>query len=51
MSDNVLNKALRIMGCETGPGGDHSCEARNTRLDRGLLARTVLGGSFPLLSR
>jgi Domain of unknown function (DUF1998) len=26
-----------------------SCEARNTRLDRGLLTRTVLGGGFPLL--
>jgi hypothetical protein len=23
MSDNTLNKALRIMGHETGPGGDH----------------------------
>ena len=23
MSDNTLNKALRIMGCDTGPGGDH----------------------------
>src|SRR5258708_11669954 len=22
-SDNTLNKALRIMGCDTGPGGDH----------------------------
>jgi Domain of unknown function (DUF1998) len=27
-----------------------SCEARNTRLDRGLLTQTVLGGGFPLLS-
>lgn len=27
-----------------------SCEARNTRLDRGLLIQTVLGGRFPLLS-
>lgn len=27
-----------------------SCEARNTRLDRGLLTRTVLGDGFPLLS-
>jgi hypothetical protein len=26
-----------------------SCEARNTRLDRGLLTRTVLGDGFPLL--
>ncbi|WP_315813845.1 DUF1998 domain-containing protein [Bradyrhizobium sp. SZCCHNR2028] len=26
-----------------------SCEARNTRLDRGLLTRTVLGGGLPLL--
>jgi hypothetical protein len=26
-----------------------SCEARNTRLDRGLLIRTVLGDGFPLL--
>lgn len=26
-----------------------SCEARNTRLDRGLLTETVLGGGFPLL--
>jgi hypothetical protein len=26
-----------------------SCEARNTRLDRGLLTQTVLGGGFPLL--
>ena len=25
-----------------------SCEARNTRLDRGLLTRTVLAGGFPL---
>jgi len=23
MSVNTLNKALRIMGCDTGPGGDH----------------------------
>jgi hypothetical protein len=23
MSDNTLNKALRIMGCGTGPGGDN----------------------------
>ena len=23
MSDNTLNKALRIMGYDTGPGGDH----------------------------
>ncbi len=23
MSDNTLNKALRIMGYATGPGGDH----------------------------
>ena len=23
MSDNTPNKALRIMGCDTGPGGDH----------------------------
>jgi hypothetical protein len=22
-SDNTVNKALRIMGCDTGPGGDH----------------------------
>ena len=22
-SDNTLNKALRIMGCDTGPGGGH----------------------------
>jgi hypothetical protein len=22
-SDNTRNKALRIMGCDTGPGGDH----------------------------
>lgn len=27
-----------------------SCEARNTRLDRGLLTKTVLGDGFPLLS-
>ncbi|MBN8977670.1 MAG: DUF1998 domain-containing protein [Rhizobiales bacterium] len=27
-----------------------SCEARNTRLDRGLLTRTVLGNGSPLLS-
>ena len=26
-----------------------SCEARNTRLDRGLLANTVLGNGYPLL--
>jgi hypothetical protein len=26
-----------------------SCEARNTRLDRGLLTQTVLGSGFPLL--
>jgi len=26
-----------------------SCEARNTRLDRGLLTKTVLDGGFPLL--
>jgi len=25
-----------------------SCEARNARLDRGLLTQTVLGGGFPL---
>jgi hypothetical protein len=25
-----------------------SCELRNTRLDRGLLTKTVLGGGFPL---
>ncbi|MGY3449792.1 tyrosine-type recombinase/integrase [Bradyrhizobium sp. USDA 4353] len=24
MSDNTINKALRIMGYDTGPGGDHS---------------------------
>jgi hypothetical protein len=24
MSFNTLNKALRIMGCDTGPGGDLS---------------------------
>ena len=23
MSDNTLNKALRILGCDTGSGGDH----------------------------
>jgi hypothetical protein len=23
MSDNTLNKALRIMGYDIGPGGDH----------------------------
>jgi integrase len=23
MSVNALNKSLRIMGCDTGPGGDH----------------------------
>jgi hypothetical protein len=23
MSDNTLNKALRIMGYDAGPGGDH----------------------------
>jgi len=23
LSDNTLNKALRIMGYDTGPGGDH----------------------------
>src|SRR5712691_3524768 len=23
MSDNTINKALRIMGYDTGPGGDH----------------------------
>lgn len=23
MSDDTLNKALRIMGCDTSPGGDH----------------------------
>jgi hypothetical protein len=23
MSDNTLNKPRRIMGCDTGPGGDH----------------------------
>ena len=23
MSDNTLNKALRIMGYDTGPGGEH----------------------------
>jgi Domain of unknown function (DUF1998) len=27
-----------------------SCESRNTRLDRGLLVRTVLGDSFPLFA-
>jgi hypothetical protein len=26
-----------------------SCEARNARLDRGLLTQTVLGGGFSLL--
>ena len=26
MSDNTLNKALRIMGCDTGPGGDHCAD-------------------------
>ncbi len=26
MSDNKLNKALRIMGCDTGPGGDHCAD-------------------------
>lgn len=28
-----------------------SCQARNTRLDRRLLTRTVLGEGFPLLAR
>jgi hypothetical protein len=27
-----------------------SCESRNTRLDRGLLVRTVLGDGFPLFA-
>jgi hypothetical protein len=26
MSDNTLNKALRIMGWDTGPGGDHCAD-------------------------
>ncbi len=26
MSDSTLNKALRIMGCDTGPGGDHCAD-------------------------
>jgi hypothetical protein len=28
MSDNTINKALRIMGYDTGPGGDHCARAR-----------------------
>jgi len=32
MSVNTLNRALRIMGCDTGPGGDHC--AQGLTLDR-----------------
>jgi hypothetical protein len=27
MSDNTLNKALQIMACDTGPGGDNCAHA------------------------
>ena len=42
MSDNTLNKALRIMGCDTPPGGD-DCRAR-LPIDRVYLAQR--GGAF-----
>jgi hypothetical protein len=32
MSVSTLNRALRIMGCDTGPGGDHC--AQELTLDR-----------------
>ncbi len=33
MSDNTLNMALRIMGCNIGPGGDHCAHGfRSTAL-------------------
>jgi len=42
MSDNTLNKALRLMGCDTAPGGD-DC-AHGLSLDRVDLAQRV--GAF-----
>jgi len=40
MSDNTLNKALRIMGCDTGPGADHCAHGLRST------ASTLLNGDI-----
>jgi hypothetical protein len=40
MSVNTLNKALRMMGCDTGPGGDHCAHGLRST------ASTLLNGDI-----
>jgi hypothetical protein len=43
MSVNTLNKALRIMGCDTAPGGHHCAHGLRSTARRDEVVRRQLG--------